>query len=239
MSQDDPLIANYMGSISDARALLVDPDEWLAGNTLLSAETVGGAEELATFIKNNFATFLKYVALLRPDDRLLLLSYHLLGKPQHLVGKVIGETQTLVSARQIKATRLLAFYALAGGVPSDDCLRSYLEADVACWIIRFRQVRNLKMVATEFKIHRPEMKRQIIRASVELCTSSDPLRAGLGEYLASLSEGQNGDWTGLSRVRRKRATRMIRRDPDTLGEFRVNVADMDGWFSSRAAAAEE
>src|ERR1039458_3411035 len=61
----------YFTSITDARSLQVEEEDWLAGSTLLSVESASeefSEDHLSIFVQQNFHSFMKYLAYLSSAD---------------------------------------------------------------------------------------------------------------------------------------------------------------------------
>jgi len=249
MGQDAPQTGSWMNMVSDARAVLVAPEDWQAGDTLMSVESTKGARHMETltgYLANNFPIFYTYLKLLCKIDHDLLLSYYLLGVPQTQLGQIFGPglTQTMISYRLTRAGKLLSYYMARGGKPAEIYIRLTLDRrDLTEWLLRFIECGDLRAVAEEFNIRRPALRRDLVDAAHSMATESDPDRAGLGEYIHSLLDGRGPYGCGVTvtgrinknSMRVERAKDLRRVDPDYLGQFRCRIPEeLDSWFQPRA-----
>src|SRR5579862_3820016 len=113
---------DYWDSICSARALEGNEDDWLSGQTLISAETAAelGSETLGSYVQHHLDVFLRFVRYLIPDDQIAMLSYVLLGIPQSGIAAMVETTQTVASQRIRIATRLVAYLMMCGGLPTTE-----------------------------------------------------------------------------------------------------------------------
>jgi hypothetical protein len=146
----------------------VSEEDWLEGNTLMSAETAGGGEDhLAIFIKENFGTFMQYLKYLSGDDRDLVLSIFCLGSAQNQMADIMQHTQTVCSQRWRLASLKMGFFALMQGHPSEEAMETLLtkagqDPVVAQYVSLYREHGSFTVVAKLLGgLHRPVIKRSI------------------------------------------------------------------------------
>jgi hypothetical protein len=123
-----------MESVAGLRAVLAyqeDEEGALDGAQLISAETdpdLQREQDIFLFINENFATFLGYLRNLSLGDQELVLSYYLLRKTQTLLAPIFRTSQTLCSARMRAAVRTMCANITFGGQPTQERIRSLLQA---------------------------------------------------------------------------------------------------------------
>jgi hypothetical protein len=192
----------YFEAITAERALLVDPEEALRADCLISIETQaefeGQTEEV--FVRENFPLFQRYIANLSAQDQDLLLSYFVLHRSQTALGYIFRITQTEVSSTIRLAMKRLCFVILFDK-PQAHKLRTILERhnlEHPQWkaakkskpqvplsevIEHFDQTRNFHKTADRYGINRPEVRKHISRAAKTLLQSSQSQAQALGAYL--------------------------------------------------------
>jgi hypothetical protein len=132
MAQDpayyEPRSNYYMEAKAGIRALQLDPEQALRGETLVSAETVVEESEtsIAVFVAEHFGEFLKVLRNLSSSDQEMLLSYYVLNVPQKALGIFHQTTQTAASyLLRVGVKRFGAFLLM--GVPSEERMRKILK----------------------------------------------------------------------------------------------------------------
>ena len=237
----------YMLSVADDRAMLLSEEDALAGQTLLSLETCDDLQEVdvLVYVQENFEPWLRMLRRLSREQQELLLSYWILGKSQSTLCKIHRATQTVCSARLRTALATLGFFMLVGD-PTGEKIRPILEGaglentemevGLSQIVAEFTGGKNFTEIAREHKIHQPLIRRHISVAGKKLRESSVPLDHGLGEWLGFLVDRVNPCGTGPSARSAKRRGDVQHRDPDILGQHRIDCADpdLDAVFTSRA-----
>lgn len=239
----------YFESISSARAMLLTDEEALEGATLLSMESDPKFKEdqkILAYIQENFPMFLKTLRFLKKEDQELLLSYYLLAKTQNTLAIIHRSTQTVCSFRIRMAIKVLCAFILyeeeftpekmkvvLEGAKLEDCIKS---VSLSAIIDLYVKTRSFQRIAEIHKLHRPDIRRAMSRASKQLLESEDPQEKALGAYIHSLIDKANPSGTGFSKRKVQKLGNIYRCDPAVLGEFRVRInhADFDHMFVSRA-----
>ena len=224
-------------------------EDSLEGQTTISIETCGELEKVDkytyTYIQENFAHFLKYLRFLKKEDQELLLSYYILGKTQNTLALIHKSTQTVCSFRIRMAAKTLGtfimmglptvekMHTILGGAKLEDSLKKVPLSQV---IDEYNRCRNFQRVAEVHKLHRPDVRRAMSRASKQLMESKDPQEHALGAYIHSLIDKANPAGTGFSKRKIAKQCHLYITDPAILGSFRIRVDDPDfgAWFVSRA-----
>jgi hypothetical protein len=231
-------------------ALTLSDEEALAGQTLLSIETHDGTpmDGFYIYCLQHFPDWLKAIRRLSPEQQEMLLSYYCLGKSQDSIGQLNGDNQSLCSFQVRLATRLAAAYVLMGGPPSAAWMKPILEkagfenvlktVPLSQAIEEYESCRSFAQVADRHKLHRPDLRRAMRQASNHLVKGVFASREGvtevplapqessLGTYLFNLLAYAHPETRGASNPRRKKLSRcVIKKDPDCLGQFRIDVSD--------------
>ena len=223
----------YFTSITDARSLQVEEEDWLAGSTLLSVESASeefSEDHLSIFVQQNFHSFMTYLAYLSSADRDILLSLFVLGSSQTQLGDILQYTQTVCSFRWRVAAKKLGFFVLMQGHPTREQMEAILakagqDIAVANYVRLYREHGSYGAVAAELKLHRPDVRRGISVASKAMLDSQDHAEAGLGAYLFGLIDSKAASGTGKSKAALRHGSLHAVRDPDCLGYFRIDVGD--------------
>ncbi len=244
----------YMESVTADRALLLTEEQALEGNILISLEAQADLVEdnIVTYITGNFAQFLTALRSLKAEDQDLLLSYYLTGNTQSTLAQLHHTTQTVCSFRLRMAVKALGTYLMMGQ-PSEETLRELFSRtgfedslhtqDEAMAVVplskvclEYAQLQNFQTVATLYKLHRPDVRRAMSRASKALKDSTEPQEAAVAAWIHSMIDKASPTGTGVSK--RKAATQgnMYLHDPVILGDFRVKIDDpgFGALFVSRA-----
>jgi hypothetical protein len=224
----------YINSMMDRRSLMVAPED--AAGTLISMEAQNqGDDDITSYIENNFKEFLEYLKFIRGIDRHLLLSYYLCGVTQARLGPIYGYTQTVTSTRLRNAVKLLTAFMVWEGEPSDILVRlSCDERKIADWTIEFRgNGGHLDVVAKKFKVHRPELRRELARAVDEMQLASEQDTQLMAAYVNMLMLDGKSRITGeeTEHTKSRRTETIYRHDPDCLGQFCVSISDDPDWDS--------
>lgn len=234
--------------------MLLDEDEALHGATLLSMESdpeFAREQKTLAYIQDNFPSFLKYLRYLKKEDQELLLSYYILAKTQNTLAVIHRSTQTVCSFRIRMARKVLGAMMLWDGEPTMETLNTILigakmedglaqddgtPVPLSVVIDLYAKTRSFQKIAEVYKLHRPDIRRAMSRASKTLMDSRDPSEHALGAYIHSLIDKANPSGTGFSKRKVSKLGNIYRTDPDILGEFRVSVCspDFEHMFVSRA-----
>ena len=236
-----------MDSVCSARALMLTEEEALSGGVTLSIETCEefSEQDIETYIEDHFDSFLKYLRFLPKGEQDLLLSYYLLHVTQDDLGRVHGLTQTSCSSQLRLAVRAMTALMLYNGHPTEQQLEPSLAANgvaviplLRCGqgtdtvdvpmskiILMYKDVRNFVVVATEFGVHRPEIRRHITRVSEQLQATDSPLYQSVGSWMELLIDRAAATGEGRTKKAREMSANLTIRDPGILGEFRISVED--------------
>lgn len=229
----------YFDSIVATRALLLDEEESLEGNTLISLESQAdmAEEDILTYIQENFAGFLRILRSLKKEDQELLLSYYLLSKTQNTLATIHKSTQTVCSFRIRMAVKTLGTFIMMGGAPTVETMHEILTKagledslkpiGLSKIVDEYVKCRNFQRIAEVHKLHRPDIRRAMSRASKQLLDSKDPQEHALGAYIHSLIDKANPAGQGYSKRKVAKQCHIYRTDPAILGDFRIRVDDPD------------
>jgi hypothetical protein len=237
----------YFDSITSARAMLLSEDDQLEGCTTISLETQSdmAEEDILTYIQSNFADFLKTLRYLKKEDQELLLSYYLLSKTQNTLAIIHKSTQTVCSFRIRMAVKTLGTFIMMGE-PTVEHMHEILDkagleygldkVNLSLVIDLYAKTRSFQRIADIHKLHRPDIRRAMSRASKQLMESKNAQEHALGAYVHSLIDKANPSGVGYSKRKVSKLGHIYRVDPVILGEFRVRVEDSDfeHMFVSRA-----
>ena len=243
MSENTP----YFDSITSARAMLLDEDEQLAGCTTISLETQMDMTEddILTYVLENFSEFLRKLRYLKKEDQELLLSYYLLSKTQNCLAIVHKSTQTVCSFRIRMAVKTLACFIMMGEPTPERMHETLVQAgletslgklELSKAVDLYSKTRSFQRIAELHKLHRPDIRRAMSRASKQLMESKNTQEHALGAYIHSLIDKANPSGVGYSKRKVSKLGHIYRTDPALLGEFRIRVEDKDfeHMFVSRA-----
>jgi hypothetical protein len=183
-----------MGRINEA----TDPEE--AGNATISVET----DELALsstseqqFIEEHFADFLRLIQGLDGEHQDILLMYHLLGKTQTQVARLVNRTQTQVSSEIRRAWRIIGLH-LSGGEPTSDEVRKAVKLTGLEWpklaeaVMLWLDIPTLAGFGVVDKEYRftGKMLREALHRMVEMLTAGrDRRMQAIGHYVEALLAG--------------------------------------------------
>jgi hypothetical protein len=238
----------YFDSIVATRAMLLDDQESLEGQTLISLESQAdmAEEDILTYIQENFAGFIRILRSLKKEDQELLLSYYLLSKTQNTLATIHKSTQTVCSFRIRMAVKTLGTFIMMGGAPTVEKMHevlaqagledSLVKIDLSKVVDLYVKTRNFQKIAELHHLHRPDIRRAMSRASKQLMESKDPQEHALGAYIHNLIDKANPAGQGYSKRKIAKQCHIYRTDPSILGEFRISVSDPDfqHMFVSRA-----
>ncbi len=237
----------YFESIVANRAIELTEEEQLEGNITISQETQLDQQEQKKFayIQDNFANFITALRHLKKEDQEMLLSYYILAKTQNTLALIHKSTQTVCSFRIRMAFKTLGTFLMMGE-PSVDKMHNILalaglensipKVELSKIVDLYVKTRNFQKIADIYKLHRPDIRRAMSRASKQLMESKDPWEHALGAYIHSLIDKANPAGQGFSKRKLQKQCHIYRQDSDILGEFRipVNHPDFDQMFVSRA-----
>jgi hypothetical protein len=244
----------YMSQVISERSLLVDQDAALRGSALLSIETQDCCSDvdLGDFITSNLRTVLPLMAWLLPQDKEMLLAHYVLGKPQFQIAAVQRRTQTWVGSAIREAVQRLAALVVLGpptdtlieelisqaGLQEMPTLLGYRMSELFC---RYREIGqwDFEELADENRVD-PARLRADMRAMAKKLRESPNLReSAMGIYLWSLVGNMIPKRENSWRIAEERRSVWYRKDPDCLGEFRVDVTEpgFDAFFTPRSRDA--
>jgi hypothetical protein len=225
-----------------ARSVLVDLEDGLRGETLISAES--SSDEFArngivVFISSHFTEFLHWTTYLRVDDRELLLCYYLVGNTQNTLAKMFGLSQTQISSTLRYIVRALCFWMYCEGEITQEKLERILvpagleDVDLESrnqhfklseLVMLYYKTRSFQAVANLLDgIHRPTIKRAISHAYHVLLMSEVAEEIMLGAWLERLMYRVNPTATGLTQKYQNKSADIFRSDPDGIGDFHITV----------------
>jgi len=229
--------SQYFNSIVADRAMLIDPDDYQGEHTL-SLETQADiiAQDIATYIFDNFKDFLTILKFLSAEDQELLLGYYILSKTQWSLARLHNSTQTICSFKLRLAIKKLGTYMLLG-VPTAEKIHEILvtfgkthyneSVRLADIIDHYSKTRSFKACASHFKLKRPDIRRSMSTLSKELLEGTDINSLALGAFVFGLIDKASAQGKGLSTREKAKISPICRRDPSILGEFRVEVTHPD------------
>lgn len=244
MSEENPFL--YWDAITAQRALLLDPETALQGNTLLSMETLKGEEvDFCTFVQNHLAAFLQGIRRLTRMDQDLLLGYYLLRKSQTQLAEFLCLTQTIASAEIRLAERALcAFFYFGGERPSRAQMEPILKkANLdrwkckrqkappnglnTAWIIDdYAVLHSFARVASLHDLPRPEIRRMLRTVSERLLKESQPMEAQLlGSWIEKLIHKRDSSEARFTNRYLAKQANQYRKDAACLGQFRIDLSD--------------
>jgi hypothetical protein len=240
-------VTPYFESITSNRAMLLSEEDALEGTTTISAETCGDLAEqkILTYIQENFADFLKTMRFLKREDQELLLSYYILSKTQNTLAAIHKSTQTVCSYRIRMAVKVLGTFIMMGE-PTIDMMHEILTraglensvetVELSKLIDIYVKTKNFQRIADMYKLHRPDIRRAMSRASKQLMESKDVHEHALGAYIHSLIDKSNPAGAGYSKRKVAKLGHLYRTDPAVVGEFRIRIdsPDFEHIFVSRA-----
>ena len=229
--------------------MLLTEEEALEGATLLSMESDPKFHEdqkILAYIQENFPMFLRTLRFLKKEDQELLLSYYLLAKTQNTLAIIHRSTQTVCSFRIRMAVKTLCAFLLyeeeftpekmktvLTGAGLENCVKNVPLSTI---IDLYVKTRSFQRIAEIHKLHRPDIRRAMSRASKQLMESKDPMEHALGAFIHSLIDKANPSGTGFSKRKVQKLGNIYRTDPPILGEFKIKITDpdFDHMFVSRA-----
>jgi len=222
-------------------------EEALEGNITISQETQLDQKEQKKFayIQDNFANFVKVLRHLKEEDQEMLLSYYVLAKTQNTLALIHKSTQTVCSSQIRMAFKTLGAFLMMGE-PTVEKMHEILTAaglensipkiELSRIIDLYIKTHNFQKIADMHRLHRPNIRRAMSRASKQLMESKDGNQHALGAYIHSLIDKANPAGQGFSKRKLQKQCHLYRSDPDCLGDFRVRIEDpgFSQLFISRA-----
>lgn len=217
--------------------MLLSDEEALAGGVTLSLETCDDLTDpefgVQTFIMDNFPTFLKMTRNLKSRDQDLLLSYYLLSCSQNTLAPIFKETQTGISTDIRAAIKTLCTFIMVGPPTAqiihealiEEGLESRLgDTELSTIAFEYSRCRAFDVVAARHSIRRPEVRKALRTVSDKLLESRQPRSLAIGSWLFNLIDHARPTGVGY---KPKGEPVISRKDPDVLGQFRVDVANAD------------
>jgi hypothetical protein len=245
----------YMESISASRAMLLSEEDALEGTTTISLETCAdlAEEDISSFIADNFSAFIKTIRFLKKEDQELLLSYYLLSKTQNTLALIHKSTQTVCSFRLRMAVKTLGTFMLVGGEPTEELLHEVLgnagmerslekepnstAPNLSAVVMAYVRCRNFQQVASQYGLHRPDVRRAMSRVSKALMDSKDGKEAAVAAWIHSTIDKANAIGVGYSKRKQAKLGHIYLQCPEITGQFRLRIEDDDfnQMFVSRAS----
>ena len=214
-------------------------EEQLAGQGTLSIECneeLQKKNEFATFVQEDFPTFLRLLRGLSKEDQELMLSYYVLSKPQYTLAPLFHSTQTIMSFRLCMAEKKLSAVVLFGVNPTAEAMAPILEAigtenllnvPLSRLVADYATTRSFQRVANIHQIHRPDIRRSMSRSWKILIESKDHREMALGAYLHGLVDKAHSSGRGYSARKMAKMGYIYRKDPVILGQFVLKADDPD------------
>jgi hypothetical protein len=225
----------FFDNIINQRSILLDPETALEGATTLSLETQADLTEgtILSYIEENFVEFLNNLRFLSKQDQELLLCYYIVAKTQKTLAIIHSSTQTLCSARLRMAMKKMGTFIMMGP-PTADVMEEYLDhlplsVDLGCSLSNvvelYAKTRSFQRVAEVLSLHRPNIRRAMAEAS-KLLLDSKPIRENaLGAYIHDLIDKASASGHGFSDRQMAKQGNIYMKDPEILGEFRIDVTN--------------
>lgn len=168
----------YMQKITADRSLLLEEQEALEGQTLLSIETCDdlSQDDFYVYSLEHPAEWLTVLRSLSLEQQEMLLSYYCLSKTQLILGRILGSTQTVCSFRIRMAIKVAGCFVMLGGPPTVEWMHKILlkagyenklkKAPLSEMIALYAQCQSFEQVAGKFKVkNRPDVRRTMSRAA--------------------------------------------------------------------------
>lgn len=238
----------YMEAIIASRAMLLDDETALEGSALISLETSEDEQEASfyEFVREHFASFVRYLRRLDDEDQEMLLQYYVLGKTQDKLAKVYRTGQTVCSFRLRRAVKLLLGYLILGDITQERIREIFVEAGIkdkcegvplSLLIVEYAKCRSFARVAFRHNIHRPAIRRAITQAQ-RILEQKEGRANALSAYLHALIDRASAEGTGRSEKQRQKDGHTFFVCRQITGQFRVSTDDPDfpHLFCSRAQA---
>lgn len=238
----------YFDAIVANRAMLLDEETALEGSALVSLETSEDEQEssIYDFIHEHFASFMRYLRRLEPEDQELLLQYYVLGKTQDKLAHVYRTGQTVCSFRIRRAVKVLLGYLLLGDITQERIREIFVEAGVedkcegvplSLLIVEYAKCRSFARLAFRHDIHRPAIRRAI-RQAQKILEQKEGRANALSAYLHALIDRASAEGTGRSNSQKVKDGHTFFVCPQITGKFLVSVDDPGFFhlFCSRAQA---
>ncbi len=165
---------------------------------------------------------------------------------QNTLAIIHRSTQTVCSFRIRMAVKTLCAFLLyeeeftpekmktvLTGAGLENCIKNVPLSTI---IDLYVKTRSFQRIAEIHKLHRPDIRRAMSRASKQLMESKDPMEHALGAFIHSLIDKANPSGTGFSKRKVQKLGNIYIQAPQILGEFRVKITDpdFDECFVSRA-----
>jgi hypothetical protein len=239
----------YFDAVTAQRSLLISDPSLFADATIsletqhdLARDTVGEA------FREHFGRYVPFLRFLSPEDAELLLVYFVLGKPQWCIAKLYCSTQTICSFRIRLALKKLGLAATYGGPPPSQAFDDVLEAHnlnhllepvrTSLLVSEYETRRSFTLVADHLRLHRPDVRRALTKASTVLLSDQHDEHAAFGAWIHGMIDKASITGVGFTSRKAARHTHLHRVDPGIVGSFRINVSDVafeDHVLVSRAA----
>jgi LAGLIDADG-like domain len=164
---------------------------------------------------------------------------------QNTLAVIHKSTQTVCSFRIRMAIKTLACFIMIG-IPTPDKMKVILEkaglenglgsVDLSEVIDLYAKTRSFQKISDTYKLHRPDIRRMMSKASKQLMESTGAKEHALGAYIHSLVDKSSPTGIGYSKRKSAKLGHLYKSDSPILGEFRVNVEhpDFDQFFVSKA-----
>ena len=119
------------------------------------------------------------------------------------------------------------------GAGLENCIKTVPLSTI---IDLYVKTRSFQRVAETHKLHRPDIRRAMSRASKQIMESKDPMEHALGAFIHSLIDKSNPIGSGYSKRKMQKLGNIMRVDSPILGDFRIKITDpnFDEMFVSRA-----
>ena len=228
--------------------LILDPADFADATISLETQADLARDSVGASLRDYYGMFVGHLRHLTPEDQELLTSYFLLGKPQWCLAKLYQSTQTIISLRIRLALKKLGIAAIHGGAPPVDVLHDVLEdhgvnrllpaVPTSTLVDEYRQRRSFTLVADVLRLHRPDVRRALTRATAVLLADVHEEHTAYGAYIHGLIDKAHITGIGPSDRRAARHSHLHHCDPDVVGAFRVDVDSQtfdDHVWVSRAA----
>lgn len=237
----------YFESVVASRAMMLSDQDSLEGHTTVSLETQAdlAEDDLLTCIQESFDSFLKMLRSLNKEDQELLLSYYLLSKTQNTLARIHKFTQTVCSSYLRMAVKRIGMFLLLGDSKPETIQAILIETKLeetlegvplSEAIALYEKTRSFQYVADKYKLHRPDIRRAMSRASKKLIDSKDDRHQVLGAYIHGLIDKASAAGQGFSKRKLAKQCHIYRVDSPLLGTFRIDMAnpEVEQLFVSRA-----
>jgi hypothetical protein len=231
--------SDYMETIIGKRAQMLSQEEQLHGDGSLSLETLDmGAVDSFSYINAHFAEFLEQIRGLGSHAQELLLTYYCLHKTQTAMATMFCETQTGMSYTIRLYLGVMCAFILFGVRPPADVMRPILVGagvegaapGLSLLIEEYEAHRSFEVLANKYRQHRPLVRRRMTDAANQLFKSANSRERALGYYLLALMYKASAREFGLSRRQRKKNATLCYKEPEILGQFKIDLNDPTAKF---------